>query len=165
MHTRAHLYRAIIEGLVYGLRAGREQIEKRTGRRIRLLRVSGGGSQSDAAMQITADVFGLPAERPDIHETSALGAAMNCAVGLGVHADYATRGARDVPHRIAFRARPGCAQDLRRAVPRGLPAAVSAAAAAVPAHPRDYRLSGLMQMRRWLPRIAHGDIRTVTQPA
>ena len=69
--------------------AGREQIEKRTGQRIRLLRVSGGGSQSDASMQIAADVFGLTAERPELHETSALGAAMNCAVGLGVHADYA----------------------------------------------------------------------------
>jgi sugar (pentulose or hexulose) kinase len=90
VHTRAHLYRAMIEGLVYGLRAGRDQIEKRTGQRIHLLRVSGGGSQSDAAMQVTADVFGLPAERPAIHETSALGAAMNCAVGLGVHADYAS---------------------------------------------------------------------------
>lgn len=89
VHTRAHLYRAMIEGLMYGLRAGREQIEKRIGRRLRLLRVSGGGAQSDAAMQIAADVFGLPAERPDIHETSALGAAMNCAVGLGVHADHA----------------------------------------------------------------------------
>lgn len=89
VHTRAHFYRALIEGLMYGLRAGRERIEKRVGQRIRLLRVSGGGSQSDAAMQIAADVFGLPTERPDIFETSALGAAMNCAVGLGVHADYA----------------------------------------------------------------------------
>lgn len=89
VHTRAHLYRAMIEGVVYGLRAGGEQIERRVGRRLRLLRVSGGGAQSDAAMQIAADVFGLPAERPDIFETSALGAAMNCAVGLGLHADYA----------------------------------------------------------------------------
>ncbi len=90
VHTRAHFYRAMIEGLAYSLRAGKEQIEARTKRCIRLLRVSGGGSQSDAAMQIAADVFGLPAERPEIIETSALGAAMNCAVGLGVHADYPT---------------------------------------------------------------------------
>lgn len=90
VHTRAHLYRAMIEGLVYGLRAGKEQIERRIGRKLRLLRVGGGGSQSDAAMQITADVFGLAAERPEIYETSALGAAMNAAVGLGLHADYAS---------------------------------------------------------------------------
>lgn len=90
VHTRAHLYRAILEGLAYGLRAGREQIERRSGRPIRRLRVAGGGSQSDQALQITADVFNLPAERPEHYETSALGAAINCAVGLGLHPDYPT---------------------------------------------------------------------------
>ncbi len=90
VHTRAHVYRAILEGLAYGLRAGGEQIERRVGKHLRLLRVSGGGSQSDQAMQISADVFGLPAERPEIYETSALGAAINAAVGLGLHADYAS---------------------------------------------------------------------------
>jgi sugar (pentulose or hexulose) kinase len=90
VHTRAHLYRAILEGLVYSLRAGREQIEQKIRRPIRRVIVGGGGSQSGQAMQITADVFGLTAERPEIYETSALGAAMNLAVGLGVHADYAS---------------------------------------------------------------------------
>jgi len=90
VHTRAHLYRAILEGLIYSLRAGREQIEKRTRHQIRRVVVGGGGSQSEQAMQITADVFGLTAERPEIYETSALGAAMNLAVGLGVHKDYAS---------------------------------------------------------------------------
>jgi len=86
-HTRAHVYRAIIEGLVYGLRAGREQIERKTGMPIRRVVVAGGGSQSEVAMQITADVFGLTAERPEVYETSALGAAINLAVGLGLHPD------------------------------------------------------------------------------
>jgi sugar (pentulose or hexulose) kinase len=85
VHTRAHLYRAILEGLAYGLRAGRERIERRTGVPIRALRVCGGGSRSDAAMQITADVFGLPASRPHLYETSSLGAAIDAAVGLGLH--------------------------------------------------------------------------------
>lgn len=89
VHTRAHVYRAILEGLVYGLKAGAQTIERRTGRRLRRVVVGGGGSQSDAAMQITADVFGMPAERPEVHETSALGAAMNAAVGLGWYADHA----------------------------------------------------------------------------
>ena len=88
VHTRAHVYRAILEGLAYGLRAGKEQIERRTGQRLRLLRIAGGGSQSDVAMQIAADVFGLPAERAEVYETSALGAAINLAVGLGLHPDY-----------------------------------------------------------------------------
>lgn len=90
VHTRAHLYRAILEGLAYALRQGRERIEQRTGTPITRLRVSGGGSQSDAAMQLTADIFGLPAERPHLYETSGLGAAIDCAVGLGLHADFAS---------------------------------------------------------------------------
>ncbi|WP_263141725.1 FGGY-family carbohydrate kinase [Pseudomonas sp. RIT-PI-AD] len=88
VHTRAHLYRAILEGLAYALRQGKERIERRSGTPIERLRVSGGGSQSDAAMQLTADIFGLPAERPHVYETSGLGAAIDCAVGLGLHADF-----------------------------------------------------------------------------
>ena len=90
VHTRAHLYRAILEGLAYALRQGRERIEKRSGTRIERLRISGGGSQSDAAMQLTADIFNLPAERPHLYEASGLGAAIDCAVGLGLHPDFPT---------------------------------------------------------------------------
>ena len=90
VHTRAHLYRAILEGLAYALREAKERIEKRGGTPITLVRVSGGGSQSDAAMQITANIFNLPCERPHLYETSGLGAAMIAAVGLDLHADYAS---------------------------------------------------------------------------
>lgn len=93
VHTRAHIYRAILEGLAYALRAGKERIERRSKVPIRRLRVAGGGSQSDAAMQITADVFGLAAERPHVYEASGLGAAINAAVGLGFHADHAAASA------------------------------------------------------------------------
>ncbi|ALT76481.1 FGGY-family carbohydrate kinase [Paucibacter sp. KCTC 42545] len=83
VHTRAHLYRAIIEGLGYALRQGKEQLERRNGQPIRRLRVAGGGSQSDRVMQITANIFGLPAERIHTYEASGLGAAINAAVGAG----------------------------------------------------------------------------------
>ena len=39
-------------------------------------------------MQITADVFGLPAVRPHTYEVSALGAAMDASVGLDLHPDF-----------------------------------------------------------------------------
>jgi sugar (pentulose or hexulose) kinase len=90
VHTRAHIYRAILEGLAYALREGRERIEKKNGVRMTLLKVSGGGSQSDLALQLTADIFNLPVERPHTYETSALGAAMDAMVGLGIHADMTT---------------------------------------------------------------------------
>jgi sugar (pentulose or hexulose) kinase len=94
VHTRAHVYRAIIEGIGYALREARERVEKRNGVPVRRLRVAGGGSQSDAAMQITADIFNLPAERPHVYEASGLGAAINAAVGLGLYPDHATAVAR-----------------------------------------------------------------------
>ncbi|MFT0211045.1 FGGY-family carbohydrate kinase [Pseudomonas sp. F1_0610] len=88
VHTRAHMYRAILEGIAYGLREGKERIEKRSGTPIKCLKVSGGGSQSNAAMQLTADIFGLPAERPHTFEASGLGAAIICAVALGYYPSY-----------------------------------------------------------------------------
>ena len=88
LHTRAHLYRAILEGLAYALREGAERTVRRSGVPITELRVAGGGSQSDAALQLTADVFGLPASRPHVYEASGLGAAIDAAVGAGIHADF-----------------------------------------------------------------------------
>lgn len=88
VHTKAHLYRAILEGLAFALREGKERIEKKTGIPIDMLKVSGGGSQSRHAMQVTADIFGLPTARPHLYETSGLGAAMDIAVGLRLHPDF-----------------------------------------------------------------------------
>jgi len=88
VHTRAHFYRAILEGLAYALREGKERTEQRSHVPIRELRVSGGGSQSDVAMQLTADIFNLPTARPHVYETSGLGAAMDAAVGLKLHRDF-----------------------------------------------------------------------------
>jgi len=88
VHTRAHIYRSILEGLAYALREGKESLEKRQKCKINRLMVSGGGSQSDAALQLTADIFNLPAHRPHTFETSGLGAAINAAVGQGYFADY-----------------------------------------------------------------------------
>lgn len=89
VHKRAHLYRAILEGLVFALKEGAELSEKKNRTQIREIHVSGGGSQSDSIMQITADIFGIPARRPHTHETSALGAAIDAAVGLKLFPDFA----------------------------------------------------------------------------
>jgi sugar (pentulose or hexulose) kinase len=90
VHTRAHIYRAILEGLAYALREGAERTSRRSRIPITELRVAGGGSQSDAAMQLTADVFGLPVARPHIYEASGLGAAIDAAVGVDLHPDFNT---------------------------------------------------------------------------
>lgn len=90
VHEKAHIYRALLEGLAFALREGKERIERRGRLRVETLRVAGGGSQSDAAMQLTADVFGLPAQRPHVYETSGLGAAIAASVGAQVHASFQT---------------------------------------------------------------------------
>jgi sugar (pentulose or hexulose) kinase len=80
----------MIEGLTYALREGKELLEKRSGKSLSRLVVSGGGSQSDQIMQITADIFGMPVERPHTYEASGLGAAIATAVGTGTHPDFET---------------------------------------------------------------------------
>ncbi len=89
-HKRAHVYRAIIEGLAYALREGKERIENRSKSKMTHLCISGGGSQSDAVMQIIADVLNLPAARPALYEASGLGAAILASVGLGIYDDIDT---------------------------------------------------------------------------
>lgn len=90
VHTRAHIYRSILEGLAFGLKEGAERTSKRSGIPISEIRVAGGGSQSKAAMQLTADIFGLPTSNPHIYEASGLGAAIDAAVGLQLHPNFDT---------------------------------------------------------------------------
>ena len=90
VHTRAHVYRAILEGLAYALREGAERTSQRSRVPITEVRVAGGGSQSDATMQLTADIFGMTVSRPHVYEASGLGAAIDLAVGLGLHPSFET---------------------------------------------------------------------------
>jgi sugar (pentulose or hexulose) kinase len=88
VHTRAHIYRAIIEGINYALIEGLKNIEKKSKVKITTIAVSGGGSQSDAICQITADMFNRTVVRGQTYETSGLGAAINGFVGLHIFNNY-----------------------------------------------------------------------------
>ncbi len=83
-HTRMHIYRAIIEGIAYGLKEGLQNIERRQHQRVNEIRVSGGGSQSDAVCQITADIFNIPVKRTQTYETATIGTALATFYYLGV---------------------------------------------------------------------------------
>lgn len=86
-HTRAHVYRAIIEGIDFALREGLERMEKRGKRKIKFISVSGGGSQNDTICQIAADIFNRPVRRVQTYETSGLGGAIVTFVASGVYKD------------------------------------------------------------------------------
>lgn len=82
-HTRHHIYRAIIEGIAFALLEGLKGIENKQHQKIEKIRVSGGGSQSDAICQITADIFGRTVERIQTYETASLGTAIAVFLSLG----------------------------------------------------------------------------------
>lgn len=88
VHTRLHIYRAIIEGINFALMDGLRLLERQAGLHFSELYVGGGGAQSDEICQITADMFGLPVRRTQTFEVSAIGCAMAAFVGLGVFRDY-----------------------------------------------------------------------------
>ena len=84
LHTKVHVYRAIIEGIAYCLKEGLVLFEnKRLHHKIENIRISGGGSQSDAICQITADIFGRPVSRIQTFECSSLGCAIAGFIAAG----------------------------------------------------------------------------------
>ena len=87
VHTRKHIYRAIVEGIAYAIREGLESIEKSQKHKVKSLRISGGGSFSDEVCQITADIFGLEVSRVQTVETTSLGAAIATFTAIGEFKD------------------------------------------------------------------------------
>ncbi len=85
VHKKPHMYRSVIEGLVFALLDGKEKIEKVTRMKVEKLTVSGGASKSDEVCQIAADIFNTPIVRGITEETSGLGAAILTAVGTGMY--------------------------------------------------------------------------------
>ena len=85
--TRAHLVRAALEAMAYGTRDIVVAMERDAGIRARALRVDGGAARNDWLMGFVADVLGVPVRRPDMVETTALGAAGLAGLAVGLWAD------------------------------------------------------------------------------
>ena len=88
IHTKYHIYRAIIEGINFALMDGLKRLERKGKMDIRALTISGGGAASDIVCQLTADMFGLPVVRAQTYETSGLGAAICAFVGMGEYSGF-----------------------------------------------------------------------------
>jgi glycerol kinase len=81
---RAHLARAALESIAYQSRDIVEVMNRDSGIELTELRVDGGASKNDFLMQFQADILGVPAERPDVIETTAAGAAYLAGLAVGV---------------------------------------------------------------------------------
>ncbi len=84
VHTRIHIYRAIIEGINFALMEGMHSIERQMKKKTEAIYLAGGGSRSSEICQITADMFGLPVHRTQTHEAAAIGSSLIAFTSLGV---------------------------------------------------------------------------------
>jgi glycerol kinase len=85
--TRAHIARATLEGIALQNVDILRAMERDAGRPLTVLKVDGGASANDLLMQFQADVLGVEISRPDVVETTALGAAFLAGLGTGVWRD------------------------------------------------------------------------------
>jgi glycerol kinase len=81
---RAHLARAALEAMAFGTAEVLASMREASGATFDRLRVDGGATNNDWLMQFQADVLGVPVERPDMVETTALGAAGLAGLAAGV---------------------------------------------------------------------------------
>nr|WP_269431941.1 FGGY-family carbohydrate kinase [Vibrio sp. MEBiC08052] len=96
-HSKAHLIQAIWLGIVCCHHVHLQKMLRRFPE-TRVLRVTGGTTQSPTWMQMLADLTGLRLEIPAVEETGALGAALVSMVGSGTYPDLTTAlAASDIP--------------------------------------------------------------------
>jgi len=85
--TRAHLARAVLEGIALQNGDILDAMQEDLGRRLSSVRVDGGAAANDLLMQFQSDILGVDIIRPKILETTALGAAMLAGLAVGVWTD------------------------------------------------------------------------------
>lgn len=87
-HTRAHIYRSILEGIAFTIKNHVDKMARELGTPVERLVITGGGANSDLFMQIFADVFGVTARRNKIKGAAAVGCALNAGMAAGVFDSY-----------------------------------------------------------------------------
>ncbi|HYT05774.1 MAG TPA: glycerol kinase GlpK [Gemmatimonadales bacterium] len=82
--TRAHVARAALEAMAFSTKDVLDAMTADARLRLHVLQVDGGAAANDFLMQFQADLLGVPVARPDVVETTALGAAALAGLALGV---------------------------------------------------------------------------------
>jgi glycerol kinase len=81
---RGHIARATLEATCFQTKAILNAMEKDSGYKLSALMVDGGMSNSDLTMQTQSDLISIPVNRPEMRETTALGAAIAAGLAVGV---------------------------------------------------------------------------------
>ncbi len=82
--TRAHIARAVLEGVALQIGDILTAMSADAGRPLMALKVDGGAAKNDLLMQAQADILGVHCVRPQMLETTALGAAFLAGLGIGI---------------------------------------------------------------------------------
>lgn len=85
--SKAHLVRAALESIAYQSAEVLNVMEEESGIHLRELRVDGGAVKNNFLMQFQADLLGVPVVRPQVIETTALGAALLAGLAVGFWKD------------------------------------------------------------------------------
>ena len=85
--TKAHLARAALEAIAYQTADVLDAMRQDSGVTMQSLRVDGGATANDWLMQFQSDVLGVSVRRPQVQETTALGAAYLAGLATGVWSD------------------------------------------------------------------------------
>jgi L-xylulokinase len=113
-HTKAHVLRALYEGVVYGHLDHVNRL-KAAGAATKAARLTGGGARSRVWSQMFADVLELPIDVPAASEIAALGAAIAAGIGVGAYSSYADAVSQAVRVESGYEPRPDAtAQYLAR---------------------------------------------------
>lgn len=106
--SRDQLLRAVYEGVVFAHRHHVEQLLRVLGHKPKTIRISGGVCNSDAWVQMFADVLDLPVETVAVNELGGLGGAMCAAIGSGLYSSF--QEAFDNMSKLAHRFEPNAEQ-------------------------------------------------------
>lgn len=109
--TRNHIIRATLESIAYQTRDVLELMRTECGIELCELRVDGGACANDFLMQFQSDILGVPVERPEIIETTALGAAYLSGLAVGFWRDQSMIAER---RKVNRRFKPGMSEDKRK---------------------------------------------------
>jgi glycerol kinase len=119
--SREHLVRAALESIAYQSCDVQRCFEADTGLAASALQVDGGASANDFLMQFQADVLGIPVRRPEVLETTALGAAYLAGLAVGFWSD---RGQIEANWREQRRFEPAISAERRQELYKGWQRAV-----------------------------------------
>jgi glycerol kinase len=85
--NRAHIVRATVESLAYQTKDVLNAMESDSEIELKALKVDGGACANNFLMQFQSDILGVPVERPQVIETTALGAAFLAGLATGFWTD------------------------------------------------------------------------------